>query len=73
MVFSYWQVIIIALKLFKGGITMNKSLIVTKLLSLVLAGLIILSLAACGGSETGSSTDETQAATEAATSAQTEV
>ena len=52
---------------------MNKSIIVTKLLSLVLAGLIILSLAACGSSETGSSTDETQVATEAATSAQTEV
>lgn len=50
----------------------NKTLLVTKLLSLVLAGLMILSLAACGGSGTENSTDETQAATEAATSAQTE-
>ena len=55
-----------------GGITMNKTLLVKNLLSLVLVGLIILSLAACGSSETGSSTDETQPAAEAATSAQAE-
>ena len=50
----------------------KKALLVTKLLSLVLAGLIILSMAACGGSGTESSTDETQTATEAATEVQSE-
>lgn len=50
----------------------NKALIGTKLLSSVLAGIMLLSLAACGGTGTESKTDETQSATEAATFVSTE-
>ena len=50
---------------------MNKALLVTKLISLALAGLMTISMAACGsGSE--SDQTETQAMTEAATEAQEE-
>ena len=51
---------------------MSKTLIISKLLSLALAGLLILTMAACGNQSADSSPTEAQTVTEAASSAQAE-